>query len=171
MLTGTTILGFVLFMLVRPSSWLASLAYSASIAVLLFAALRGFYSDGTNRRYWLAFSVSGLCYLIMLYAPHFEHRVGGRIVTTIGFAALEESLVDHSPMKDIENQRLWASEWLKQEAAKGARKSELAGFDFLPQETWAGRAFHSVFAIFCGLAGGWVASLKSSSPRRKSVVE
>ena len=97
-----------------------------------------------------------------MYAPAIDERVGTHLITTTAFAALEGALYDEAEMaagsdtqyqmrqrKSAELARTLALAPGYREAMKGTPYLQI-----LPQETWAARAFHSAFALLCGLLAG-----------------
>ena len=164
MLIGMALLSLVMYATVRPSAWAASLAFTVAIAALSLALIRA-ASCGDRRRYLLAFSLAGFAYLGMLYLPVADERVGAWLITTTGFAGLEASLYEESadrsdnPQRLVVQQRGRAQLYWERAVGPVARLNGGTADRALPQETWAGRVFHSMFALACGLVAGWVATL------------
>ena len=159
LILGTTVLSFVMYATMKPSLWAASLGFTFVFALLCFTLVAALASRGPTRQQGLAFSLSGLAYLMLMYGPYVDQRVGARLIHTLGFAAFEESLLD-DPVSDkrVSEQRGWAAEWLAIEWAGQMFDRREDASKMLPQETWAGRVFHSACALLCAFVGGWVAT-------------
>lgn len=165
LLIGTAMVAFVVFATVRPSVWAASFGFTVALGVLAVALIRALVSNGVRRRYLLGFSLAGFAYLGVLYLPVADERVGARLLPTVGFAEIEGLLhVSDASSRDQRMRRIMIQRDLAQGAVYGDfppsyRWPEDGRMRIVPQETWAGRAFHSLVAIVCGLAAGWVAML------------
>ena len=63
----TTFTGFSLFVLLRPTLFMASAVYSATCVILLFAILRAILVNDMYHRFWMGFATCGWCYLCLAH--------------------------------------------------------------------------------------------------------
>jgi hypothetical protein len=165
LLIGTAMVAFVVYATVQPSVWAASFGFTVAIVVLSVTLVRAMVSNGLRRRYLLTFGLAGAAYLSVLYLPVIDERIGARLLPAIGFAHMEGMLLESDPssrdqrMRRIMIQRDLAQGFVYGEFPPRYRKPSQNEWSILPQETWAGRAFHSMFAIVCGFIVGWVVML------------
>ncbi|WP_442482661.1 hypothetical protein [Aeoliella sp. SH292] len=167
LLIGTATVAFVVYATVQPSVWAASFGFTVAVVVLSLGLVRAVVSNGLRRRYLLAFSLAGLAYMGVLYLPGIDERIGSRLLSSVAFAEIDKTVYvgrdfqsSDQVLKLRARQRGAVMMWMEADAMGNAVHRNAQSIPFvLPQETWAARAFHSMFAIVIGLVAGWVAML------------
>lgn len=94
LLVGIMILALGLAALRTPNPLSASLAFSASLTFLTIALLAAIYRSEGRRAFWVGTSVCGWLYLMLNFAPWFEHRVSPALATTAALDYLFPLVVD-----------------------------------------------------------------------------
>lgn len=82
MMAAILVAAIVLFIVRLEPEYRASAAFSFAIAALFAGILRALASSGGIRRGWIAFSLTGLTYMILAFGPWFSSQVGPHLITT-----------------------------------------------------------------------------------------